>query len=237
MGIIDSTTTNISLDVVLTIKGRELISRADGSFNISKIAIGDDEVDYSLVQKYGRTVGVEKIEKNTPVFEGVANGTYAQKFKCLSISNPNLLRLPIVTLQGIGFDSNSEILSIGNVSTKTRTISLEQTIQEETAIDPELRDQTFLISLDSRFLNIVGRRPDNIDGLRRAGYLLDRDAGENSLGGTKLTFTLGVNSIPESNFTIYGAINNKNIINTYVTITGTASGATKQFQVQISKTS
>jgi hypothetical protein len=50
MGILDSTTTNVSLDVVLTIKGRELISRADGSFKISKFAIGDDEVDYSIIQ-------------------------------------------------------------------------------------------------------------------------------------------------------------------------------------------
>ena len=89
MGILDSTTTNVSLDVILTIKGRELISRAEGSFKISKFAIGDDEVDYSIIQKYGRTVGVEKIEKNTPVFEGLGNGTYTQKFKCLSISNPN----------------------------------------------------------------------------------------------------------------------------------------------------
>jgi len=236
MGILDSTTANITIDTVLTLKGRELIARGDGSFRISKFAIGDDEVDYTIIQKYGRTIGVEKIEKNTPVFEALANGSYAQKYKCISISNPNLLRLPIISLQGVGFDSTSNILSIGNVSTRTRTISLEQTIREEVSIDPELRDQTFLISLDSRFLNIVGKQPDNLDALRRASYLLDRDSGENSLGGTRLTFTLGVNSIPESYFTIYGARNNKSLINTYIVITGTASGATKQFQVQISKT-
>ncbi len=236
MGILDSTTTNVTIDTVLTLKGRELIARGDGSFRISKFALGDDEIDYTIIQKYGRTVGVEKIEKNTPVFEALPNGSYAQKYKCVSVSNPNLLRMPLITLQGVGFDSTSNILSIGNVTTKTRTVTLEQTIREEVTIDPELRDQTFLISLDSRFLNIVGKQPDNIDGLRRASYLLDRDAGENSLGGTRLTFTLGVNSIPESNFTIYGARNNKTLINTFVLVSGTAGGATKQFQVQISKT-
>lgn len=237
MGFLDSTTSTIILDAVLTLKGRELIARGDGSFRISKFAIGDDEVDYTIIQKYGRTVGIEKIEKNTPVFEALPNGSYAQKYRCISVSNPNLIRLPIVSLQGVGFDSTSDVLSIGNVTTRTRTITVEQTIREETSIDPELRDQTFIVNLDSRFLNVQGRRPDNIDGLKRATYILDRNAGENSVGGTSLTLTLGVQSIPESNFTIYGSRANKNIIKTYVIISGTASGATKQFEVQISKTS
>jgi hypothetical protein len=236
MGFLDSTTSTIVLDAVLTLKGRELIARGDGSFRISKFAIGDDEVDYTLIQKYGRTVGIEKIEKNTPVFEALPNGSYAQKYRCISISNPNLVRLPIVNLQGVGFDSSSEVLSIGNTTTRTRTITVEQTIREETTIDPELRDQTFIVNLDSRFLSVVGRRPDNIDGLRRATYIIDRDAGENSLGGTRLTLTLGVQAIPESNFSIYGSRSNQNIIKTYVVISGTASGGVKQFEVQISKT-
>jgi hypothetical protein len=236
MGILDSTTTNLILDATLTLKGRELISRGDGSFRISKFALGDDEVDYSIIQKYGRTVGIEKIEKNTPVFEALPNGSYAQKYRCISISNPNLIRLPIITLQGVGFSSTSEVLSIGNTTTRTRTLSLEQTITEETSIDPELRDQTFIVNLDSRFLNISGRRPDNTDGFRRSTYILDRDAGENSVGGTRLTLTIGVQSIPEANFTIYGTRTNKNLIKTYVAISGTASGAVKQFEVQITKT-
>jgi hypothetical protein len=237
MGFLDSTTSTIILDAVLTIKGRELIARGDGTFRISKFAIADDEVDYTNIQKYGRTVGIEKIEKNTPVFEALANGSYAQKYKCVSISNPNLIRLPTLSLTGTGLDSTTDVLSIGNVTTRTRTLSVEQTIREETSIDTQLRDLTFLVNLDSRFLNIQGRTPDNIDGLRRATYLLNKDAGENSVGGSRLTFTLGVQSIPESNFTIYGSRENKNIIKTYVVISGTASGATKQFEVRISKTS
>ncbi len=237
MGFLDSTTSTIILDAVLTLKGRELIARSQGSFEISKFAIGDDEVDYTTIQKYGRTVGIEKIEKNTPVFEALPNGGYAQKYRCVSVSNPNLLRMPIVNLQGVGFDSSSNVLSIGNVTTRTRTITVEQTIRQETSIDPELRDQTFIVNLDSRFLNIQGVRSDNVDGLKRATYVIPRNNGENSVGGTSLTITLGVQSIPESNFTIYGSRANKNIIKTYVVISGTASGATKQFEVQISKTS
>ena len=40
-------------------------SNNDGSFSIYQFALGDDEVDYDIIQQYGRTVGKEKIEKNT----------------------------------------------------------------------------------------------------------------------------------------------------------------------------
>ena len=67
MGFLDHSTNNIIVDAVLTDFGRQQLS--NGTFNVTKFAFGDDEVDYGLIQKYGRVVGKEKIEKNTPVFE------------------------------------------------------------------------------------------------------------------------------------------------------------------------
>ena len=80
MGFLDHSTNNIILDAVLTDKGRELLSRNDGSFQIVKYALSDDEVDYTVIEKFGRTVGKEKIEKNTPVLEAVTTSNLAQKF-------------------------------------------------------------------------------------------------------------------------------------------------------------
>ena len=74
MGLLDQSTNNVILDAVLTDVGRELLARNDGSFNIVKFAFSDDEVDYTIIQKYGRTVGKEKIIKNTPVLEALTNG-------------------------------------------------------------------------------------------------------------------------------------------------------------------
>ena len=81
MGFLDQSTNNIILDAVLTDLGREFLSRNDGSFNIFKFALSDDEVDYSIVTQYGRTVGKEKIEKNTPVLEALTTGNLSQKYK------------------------------------------------------------------------------------------------------------------------------------------------------------
>ena len=38
----------VTVDAILTKKGRELLARGDGSFNITQFALADDEVDYSM---------------------------------------------------------------------------------------------------------------------------------------------------------------------------------------------
>ena len=88
------------VDAVLTDIGRSYLARNDGSFSMVKFALGDDEVDYANIKKYGRTVGKERIEKLTPVLEALTNQSYAQKYKLISVSNPNLVRLPRLSLSG-----------------------------------------------------------------------------------------------------------------------------------------
>ena len=83
MGYLDHSTNNIIVDAVLTDIGREFLARNDGSFSIVKFALGDDEVDYTMIEKFGRTVGKEKIEKNTPVFEAQTNANLALKYKAV----------------------------------------------------------------------------------------------------------------------------------------------------------
>lgn len=235
MGFLQNDTNNIILDAVLTDTGRQFLARNDGSFSIVKFAVGDDEVDYGIIVKYGRTVGKEKIEKNTPIFEGLTNAAYAQKYRCISVSNPDLIRLPILELTGEGVDSTARVVSIGNTTTKRRQIIVNQTINNEQTIDVELRDQAFIVQLSNQFLQILGSAPDNIDSQQRATYILTRDAGENSLGGSRLTLTVATKAISESQFQIFGAQYNKNLISTFVRVSGVQSGAVYEFEVQINK--
>ncbi len=237
MGLLQNDTSAVLLDAVLTDTGRAFLAKNDGSFSIVKFAAADDEVDYSIIQKFGRVVGKEKIEKNTPVLEALTNGAYAQKYKCLSVSNPNLIRLPSLQLTGEGVDSTNSIISIGATTVKRRTITVSQTINNESSIDVELRDHVFVLECSNMFLQILGTAPDNVDGQQRASYLLTRDAGETALGGSKVTVTLATKAISDSQFTIYGARNNKNLISTFVKLFGVQSGSTILFEVQITKTS
>ena len=43
---------DIILDAVLTDTGRYRLAKGDGSFKISKFALSDDEIDYSLYKQY-----------------------------------------------------------------------------------------------------------------------------------------------------------------------------------------
>jgi hypothetical protein len=236
MGFLQGDTNNIILDAVLTDKGREFLSRNDGSFSVVKFAPGDDEVDYTIIQKFGRTVGKEKIEKNTPVFEALTNQQFAQKHRLVSVSNPNLIRLPSLEFTGEGVDAANRLVTIGNTTVKRRTITISQTIQDETSIDVELRDQAFIVDMDNQLLQALGSSPDSIDGSQRATYILTRDAGETAVGGSKLTFTLSTKAITESQFQVLGASFNKNLISTFVKVSGVQSGTVLEFEVQIDKT-
>lgn len=237
MGIISNDTNNLIVDAVLTDLGRQFIAKNDGSFTVTKWAATDDEVDYSLVQKFGRTTGKAKIERNTPVFEAITNQQFSQKYRLLSISNPNLVRLPNLRLTGEGVDSSSaNLVSIGNTTVKRRTITISQDVQNETSIDNDLRDQAFIVDMSSLFLQVQGSTPDNTDGNQRATYIITRDPGETSVGGSRLVLTIATKAITESQFQIYGARSNKNVISTFVKITGIQSGSVLELEVSISKT-
>jgi len=236
MGIIQNDTNNLILDTCISDLGRQLLARNDGSFSIAKFALGDDEVNYSWITKYGRTVGKERIEKLTLNLEALTNPQQAQKYRLISVSNPNLIRLPILSLSG---DSNvngtSKVVTLGKTIQKTAAITVEQTITNESSIDLELRDQVFQVEMNNLFLQIQKSTPDSVDGQQRATYLLPRSPSENALGGSVLQFTLNVKNLSESQFQIFGTSSNKNLLNTIVRCTGLSSGAVTEFVVQINK--
>lgn len=231
MGFLQHESNNIILDAVLTDTGRQFLSRNDGSFSVVKFALGDDEVDYTIIQKFGRTVGKEKIEKNTPIFEALTNQNFGQKFRLVSVSNPNLIRFPTLELVG-----GSSIIQLGRTTTRQQRIVVQQSIQNENAIDVELRDQAFEIDCNNLFLQISGNSPDNIDGSQRAKYLIPRDSSQTAQGGSQLTFTLELKSITDAQFTVFGTTQNKSQIRTFVKIAGLQSGTVREFEVLISKT-
>lgn len=212
------------------------MARNDGSFSLHKFSLGDDEVNYGIITKYGRTVGKEKIEKNTPIFEALTNQAHSQKFRLISVSNPNLLRLPSLTLSGDpNVDASSSTVTLGRNQQKTASVTVEQTIQQETTIDVELRDQTFLVEVPNLFMQLLRQTPENIDGQQRATYVLTRSPTENAFGGSSMQFTLSVKSLTDALFQVYGTTANKAKIKTFVRVSGVQSGAVKEFTVIVDK--
>jgi len=242
MGFLDHSTNNIILDAVLTDTGRQFLSRNDGSFSLFKFALGDDEVNYGIVTKYGRSVGREKIEKNTPIFEALTNQSQAQKYKLVSVSNPNLISLPSFTLTGDSSVSG-EVVTVyttgGSKGLKTSaSITIEQTLLNQTTIDVELRDQIFSVDVPNLFLRVNDGlvSPNNVDNMQRAYYVLTKSSTSATSGGSILNFSVGVKSLTQTMFDVYGTGVTKNTIKSYVRVTGMQSGTVKDIAVNILQT-
>lgn len=91
---------DIILDAVLTDTGRKRLAQADGSFRITKFALGDDEIDYSLYN-YNHASGSAYYDLNilqSPVLEAFTNNMSVLKSKLISYTRNDLLYLPVVKL-------------------------------------------------------------------------------------------------------------------------------------------
>ena len=97
MGYLDNT--SVVVDAILTKKGRELLSRQDGSFNITQFALADDEIDYTLynpTHPSGSTFYGEAIE-NMPLLEAFPIETQIMKYKLATLPR-GTAKLPVLDL-------------------------------------------------------------------------------------------------------------------------------------------
>tara|TARA_R110000823_G_scaffold219119_5_gene348122 strand:- start:43 stop:987 length:945 start_codon:yes stop_codon:yes gene_type:complete len=99
MGFLDNSG-DIILDVVLTDNGRKLLARGDGSFQITKFALGDEEIDYSLYDKTNASgssyYDLEILQ--TPILEAFTDNAASMKSQLQTYSNLELLFLPVLRL-------------------------------------------------------------------------------------------------------------------------------------------
>jgi len=91
---------DIILDAVLTDHGRKVLSKGDGSFRITKFALGDEEINYTNYNP-NQTSGSAYYDLEilqTPILESFTNNGSSMKTKLVTIANTNLLYLPILKL-------------------------------------------------------------------------------------------------------------------------------------------
>jgi len=102
MGFLDNSG-DIILDAVLTDHGRKLLAKGDGSFQITKFALGDDEINYTLYNKtHASGSAYYDIQiLQTPVLEAFTDNAGSLKSKLVSYGSMNLLFLPVIKINQI----------------------------------------------------------------------------------------------------------------------------------------
>lgn len=89
---------SITVDAVLTKKGREILSKT-GNLNITSFALADDEIDYSLYQPNhpNGSAFYDIALRNTPVFEPLTDETQLMKSKLVTL-NQGVTSIPIISI-------------------------------------------------------------------------------------------------------------------------------------------
>lgn len=95
MGYLNNST--ITVDAILTKKGRELLARGRDEFKITQFALSDDEIDYDLYNTehplgtayYGAAI------ENMPLVEAIPDETQMMKYKLVTLPK-GTARIPVV---------------------------------------------------------------------------------------------------------------------------------------------
>lgn len=89
----------VTVDAILTKKGRELLAQNDGSFRITQFALADDEIDYTLYNPdhisgsafYGEAI------QNMPLLEAFPDESQIMKYKLTTLPR-GTAKLPVLDL-------------------------------------------------------------------------------------------------------------------------------------------
>ena len=92
----------VTIDAILTTKGRELLAKNDGSFKITQFSLADDEIDYTLYNPnhpsgsayYGEAL------QNMPLLEAFPQETQTMKYKLTTLPR-GTSKLPILATVNI----------------------------------------------------------------------------------------------------------------------------------------
>tara|TARA_R110000824_G_scaffold285090_2_gene473284 strand:+ start:52949 stop:54058 length:1110 start_codon:yes stop_codon:yes gene_type:complete len=100
---------DIILDAVLTDTGRLRLAQGDGSFKVTRFALGDDEINYGLYNKdHASGSAYYDLEVlQTPILEAFTNNAASLKTRLMSISRTNILFMPILKLNKNDVDSDT----------------------------------------------------------------------------------------------------------------------------------
>jgi|TARA_B100000085_G_scaffold278114_1_gene299431 hypothetical protein len=215
----------ITVDAILTKKGRELLAKGDGSFNITQFALSDDEVDYTLYNPNhpsGSAFYGEAIE-NMPLLEAFPDEAQMMKYKLVTLPRQTA-KMPILAGSGIG-----PLLKIPQLSSETITpetlnylngTKFEPSGYSFTISDVRVTSQFFGSGVQTKAAQALAAQNANMS-------ITNGTATSQTVIGTSCTIVAtGVNTLFGSNNVLYATL----------IVVGLDSGARASVPIQVTKT-
>ena len=217
MGYLDNAI--VTVDAILTKKGRELLARGDGSFKITQFALADDEIDYTLYNPShpsGSALYGEAIE-NLPLLEAFPDETQIMKYKLTTLPR-GTSKLPVLDL---GFASIT-LKQGASVAITPQTLNYlgATSIFESSGYTATIADVRVLNSYTG-----VGVNTEEAESLNTSTTI-----------GTNVSKTVIGTSINLTATTVNTLFGTRTQLQTTITVIGRDSGARLTIPVTITKT-
>jgi hypothetical protein len=216
MGYLNNTT--VTVDAILTKKGRELLAKNDGSFRITQFSLSDDEIDYTLynpTHPSGSAYYGEAIEA-MPILEAFPDETQIMKYRLVTLPR-GTAKLPVLDIgyasitlrQGASLAITPQTLNYLGASTTFESSGYNVTIG------------------DSRLLstfNGVGINTNEVQALNSTTTI-----------GTNVSRTVIGTTINLTATTVNTLFGDRTSLNTILTVIGRDSGARLTVPLTITK--
>ena len=214
----------VIIDAVLTKKGRELMARNDGSFQVTQFALADDEIDYTLynpTHPSGSAFFGEAIEQ-MPLLQAFTDETQNLKYKLVTLTR-GTSKLPVLNV-GYAAISLRQAASI-NITPQTLNYLGAVSTFEPSGYQMTVGDSRFLSTftgtgIDTTGLNITSPIPNSAGSSLSASQI----GTSFSLIATTINTLFGTNALPGDS------------ISTTITVIGRDSGARITIPLTIIKT-
>ena len=219
----------ITVDAILTKKGRELLARNDGSFQITQFALSDDEIDYTLynpTHPSGSAYYGEAIQ-NMPLLEAFPDETQMMKYKLVTLPR-DTAKMPVVTAGGV---SVVTLKQIGQTTITPQTLNYlgNNSVQETSGYSftvSDIRQFAATNGVVGQGITTTAATALNSISTQTNGTNVSRTV----IGTSLLLTATGVNTLYSSK------ANTSTILYSTLQIIGLDSGARVQIPIQISRT-
>ena len=226
MGYLDNS--SIIVDAILTKKGRELLSRQDGSFRITQFALADDEIDYTLYNEnhpdgsafYGQAI------ENLPLIEAIPNENNTMISKLTTLPR-GTTKIPVLSLQS----NNITVGRSANFTITPNTLNFDTTI--ESGYIFTIADRRLIQAGQTTEANVSAANPRSIPF---TGTALSQTFTGQSFTGTALAGTtlFGSNEALATSITIVGLDTGARSTVTLTVNKNTSAGTTAAAQARSS---
>jgi hypothetical protein len=209
----------VTVDAILTKKGRELLAKGDGSFRITQFSLGDDEIDYTLYNPthpsgsayYGQAI------ENMPLLEAFPDEQQIMKYKLVTLPR-GTAKMPILDL-GYTAITLKQGASLA-ITPQTLNYLSEGQLFETSGYTATIGDVRTMASFTATGIDTPSANAAN----------------QTVTVGTNVSKTVVGTSINLKATTVNTLFGNNTALYTTITVTGRDSGARLTIPVTITKT-